>query len=254
MKNIKQAVNGSNLAEPKMPLIHSTSMLNCRGVINDNCINTIDCDVFNEKLLYFFYGKPSYRVYSKSKSRNDIACYPVSFIMDPAFDIQIKRIFPFDSGAFHNGFYKSFVSELLPVESFELGTGMDVPQKIIDLFFGNNKSYYFGEIKSGVKFGPLDFELNLYHQLISSTGESSVDDRRSSIELQVDRKIELNKNNIMAVVLPKSAMDDPDVLDVLNKWEAEPITYNTYAGTAPIEYHIIIREYLGIFFKSKKII
>lgn len=252
MQTIQEAVLRASLAAPELPLIHSTSLINFREVVAKNEIIATRCPVFDENLLYFFYGKPSYRVASRSGARTDLAYCPICFILKSSALKSVKRIFPFDSGAFKNGLYNQFIPKEATLDNFSLNTDKEIPARVVDLFFGTNRSYFLGEACPLSSIGTMDFEIQSYYQLISSTGESCVDDRKSSVEIQIDHNVSLTKDTVFAVVLPKASLQDPEVFDAINKtWQAIPITYNTFRGTAPAEYHGVIREQLNNFLENE---
>lgn len=248
MQKIQDAVLSSTPYVPSLPLVHSTSLYNFRSILVDNILSTSECRVFNEDIVYLFYGKPSYRVASKDGPRTDLTHCPICFILNYAAFGTARRIFPFDSGAFHNGLYSHHFPREYKLEEFCLGTSLDIPLKVVNMFFGSNRSYLLGETRPLTDKSALDFEINSYFGLITSSGESCVDDRKSSIELQIDHGIALSKDTVLAVVLPKACMDDEEVRDAINiTWQATPITYNTFKATSPLEYHGVIREQLTNF-------
>lgn len=252
MKTFLNVLANMNSAIRQMPLMHSTSLYKFRTVLSKNKLEATECPVFNENLLYLFYGRPSYRVASNSGARTDVTYCPICFILKPACLSRIKRIYPFDTGAFDSGLFGPYVPKESTLSDYYSGCDFDMPRRIVDLFFGSNRAYYFGEVSSNFNAGIFDFELDSYYQLISSTGESCVDDRKSSIEIQLDYNISLNEKSVYAIVLPKASMEDPDVFDAINKeWKAIPITYNTFKGTAPSEYHGVIREQLSRFLEDE---
>lgn len=255
MKTFQEAVLRAGLANPELPLVHSTSLINFREIVKQNIITATKCPVFKEDLLYLFYGKPSYRIASSSGARTDISYCPICFILKSSAFKSVKRIFPFDSGAFQDGLYSSHIPAEITLNKFLLQTDKKIPAKVVKLFFGNNMSYFLGDASNLLAIGTMDFEIRYYHELISSTGASCTDDRKSSIEIQIDQNVTLNKDTVYAVVLPTSSLQDPDVLSAINKtWQTIPITYNTFKSTAPIEYHGVIREKVINFLSDQKLL
>lgn len=238
-------------AKKRLPLVHSTSGFYFKEIIDDNCIKPIKCPIFNEPLTYFFYGRPAYRVSSKAMCRTDFVLAPICIVFKPEALNNFKRIFPFDSGAFSSGMYVHYIPKHIKLDSFLLGNSLEISQQVISTFFGDNKSYYFGMTNKNLNFDFTDMEAYAYYQLITAGGETIHDDRRYTIEVQSDSIIDLS-DKILAVVLPRSAMDDKKVYDtVMNKWKAYPITYDTYIGVSPKEYNAVIRQMLKNFLEAE---
>jgi len=118
MQTLQEAVLKANLADPELPLVHSTFLFNFRNVVAQNEITATRCPVFNEDLLYLFYRKPGYRVASSSGARTDLVYCPICFILKSSALKSVKRIFPFDSGAFQNGMYGPCIPKEANLDNF----------------------------------------------------------------------------------------------------------------------------------------
>lgn len=91
-----------------------------------------ECEVFNEHLLYFFYGKPSFRL-------NDISAYPICFVFKKA-PHKAYMAFPFDSGAFYHKRMEAYFDSLeLTIKDFEISGENEITSKIIEHFFDGNE-------------------------------------------------------------------------------------------------------------------
>jgi len=227
-----------------MPLVHGTDSYALRSIVASGKLAASKCPVFGEDLLYFFYGRPGYRVAAGVGSRSDITCCPVCFVLKPDIKVPVKRVYPFDTGAFDGGMFNGFNHKLMGLENFLLGDSPDLPQKVVEYFFGSNRSYYLGALKTGLQFDFEEMEIQAYYDLVSITGETQHDDRRYTIEVQLGDSLEI-KNNIIAVILPNAALQSAQIAGtILREWKALPITYNTYQGARPAEYNSVIREQL----------
>jgi hypothetical protein len=234
---------------PRMPFIHGTDSYALRAT--SGLLEASKCPVFGEELLYFFYGRPGYRVAAKVGSRSDMSRCPVCFVFKPDIAIPAKRVYPFDTGAFDDGMFNGFRHPGMGLESFLLGSSLDLPQKVVEYFFGSNRSYYFGALKSDLTFDFDEMEIQAYYDLIRLTGETEYDDRRYTIEVQLENSLQV-EGNVIAVVLPNAALQSANISGtILSKWRALPITYNTYQGTRPAEYNAVVREQL-LEFLSKR--
>ncbi len=251
MSNLSAFIAGFAEAEP-MPLFHNTSSYSFREISQAASPDLIPthCPVFDQKLLYFFYGRPAYRV-TDSESDN-IGYLPVCFLIKPDAIMSVERVFPFDTGAFHHDRFAPYVHEKMAKEDFQLGNDISAAQKAISALFGSGRQYYIGHLsdKLAPKFS--EMELLTYVQIVSRPPASVVDDRRYSIEIQTQSSLSLI-GNTLAVVLPYEAMDDPTIRTfIVNKLGAHPITYQSYWGIRPSDFHGEIRVLVQQFLEQRR--
>jgi len=117
-----------------LPLVHTTSGYNIDELMTSKAIVPRPCNVFiGESLNYFFYGKPSYKI-SSGAAQAESWEMPVCFVVSFDAISSIKRIYPFDSGAFSNKRYPHYIT-MMDRDKFEAGTSKDVPARIIGAFF-----------------------------------------------------------------------------------------------------------------------
>jgi len=172
--------------------------------MKDSAIKPSMCDVFREPLAYFFVGRPAY----KRDLDPDAAEWelPVCFVFE--YDISgAKRIYPFDTGAFAKTRYPQFL-QMMALDKFEV-TGLDrAPDRIIGAFFGGTRNYFRLKTESEESFrakfalGAFDAEVKAYHKLILAK-QSRADDRRTTIEVQLDKSTLITAANLLAVILPE---------------------------------------------------
>lgn len=110
----KQEANPSLL-----PLVHTTSAYSFRDMYEDDTIDPKMCRHFNEELIYLFYGRPAYRT-EKAEFTDLEFNWPIVFIFDPRMIEGIKRVLPFDTGAFCLNLYNRFFAKNAQMEDFEL--------------------------------------------------------------------------------------------------------------------------------------
>jgi hypothetical protein len=98
---LKEYLASLNLpGELRLPWVHSTSASNLIDIIADGKLLATPCNVFRQdKLCYFFVGRPAYKM--KPTENPSTWQLPVAFVVRFEKPPPIKRIFPFDSGAFH---------------------------------------------------------------------------------------------------------------------------------------------------------
>src|SRR5688572_24122883 len=92
-----------------LPVVHSMSGYRFEKIWQNGRIESEECDVFvGENLNYFFMGRPAYKVGSREQDAEHWQL-PCCFIFDYQSIGSIKRVFPFDSGAHHNGLYPEYI-------------------------------------------------------------------------------------------------------------------------------------------------
>lgn len=225
----RNSVTGSG----RLPLIHSTASHNIESIVDADNIKTSICDVYTtDRLNYFSVGRPAYKGYTGTETAHYWEL-PGCFIFD--FDVvkDLKRIFPFDSGAFANKKYPHYINCLSP-DQFEVSGIDDAVSKLIGAFFGDTRSYFKMESKDRVDFerefskSVFDAEIKALHRLSKHDSTRGFDDRRFTIELQREGDLSLSIHKPLAVIAPAIYFKNPGFRDyVQNIWGAQPIGYRT---------------------------
>ncbi|MCP4344940.1 MAG: metallophosphoesterase [Desulfobacterales bacterium] len=247
----------SNPAEPPLPPMYTTDGCGFKNVFRECELKPTSCPVFDEELLYLFYGRPY-----PGEIAISYAPYPVCFLLKPDCIDAAKRIYPFDSRAFKSKRFDNFIYERFSLDDFLINPNQlkpipypDTPARIVSTFFGNNYNYYWSKNNKLVKFSsPFEMEAKFYSEIISNKYKSDFDDRRASIEIQIEQKIILSKDTVYAVVLPHGFMDDDNIREtIVSIWDAEPITYHTYISD-PVYFTAVIIEKVGDYLMNKGLI
>lgn len=235
---------------PALPFIHTTISLNFINCVRNGKLRPSRCRVFKEPLIYLFYGRPAYRVELEERPSQLYSSLPVCFIFKPNCISALKRIYPFDSGAFTRGLYKDHISGKFTLDDFAMDCMPEVPQHIVGAFFHSNRGYYLGNPKP-ISIPFTEFSTRAYFSLITDKGYREVDDRRSTIEIQCNRAINLSRDTIEAVVLPRAFLDEEELVERIFKiWEAKALDYPSYSFS-PREYTGIIFESVRLYFESQ---
>src|ERR1041384_5094254 len=83
----------------ELPSVHVTNGYSFRNILGTRTLVPSPDDVFKtEQLLYFFYGKPSYRPSANQQLEPSDAEYSAAFILKPGSLGKlkvVKRVFPF---------------------------------------------------------------------------------------------------------------------------------------------------------------
>lgn len=237
-----------------LPLAHTTDAWRFRFLLQQPVLRTERCLVYEEDLLYFFYGKPAYRPHYGVDPTTLPAYLPVSFVLAPMIAPQPIRIMPFDSGAMSTGQFGSFFHPGMQRGDFDLGSRLENADRLIGFFFGTAQAYYVGTAKKGAIIPPLQFEAIHYFSLITYDAISTFDERRSAIEVQFNTSIDLVSQRVLAVALPGSFMDDPSVKNfVENVLKAKPLEYAAYHAQ-PRENVRAIVDLVSSFYQQQGII
>lgn len=204
---------------PSLPLIHSTQGFRLLDILNQSKLLAIPCNVFaKENLCYFFVGRPAY----KAKDVADPQTWelPVVFVVRSDAKLKIKRIYPFDTGAFAG---RKLPSHILgfPMSKYELGQDLSITNKLISTFFESNEKYLKDHAVSRSEFESR-YLLNLLHmeilalsQMYTDPHTDEFDDRSSTVEVQSDEDFVISDKNLLGIVLPAEYRRVPQIFSKL---------------------------------------
>lgn len=240
--------------KPRLPLLHTSDGYGFREIVDSSQLEAKPHKIAKKKreaLLFLFYGKPAYRTARLTQASTSLTVLPVCIVLDPDTALDLKRIIPFDSGAFDQDMFQAVMDDRLSLKDFFLKPSIDMPARVVRLFYGSNKSYFRGQPAS-VKIPASQFEAQCYYDLICSAGMTPYDDRCSTIEMQCAQSVKLTENNVLLIVLPQSFLDDVDCMNaIVSQWSAnKAVGYPVYR-TDPNHYVMIIYEIVERFLKEK---
>lgn len=239
-----------DVPEP-LPLVHSTRSSVFKSIARGSRLSPRRCPVFDELLLYFFYGRPAYRV--RAPQVHQIGYCPICFILKPNARVRIARVFPFDSGAVSSGRVADFI-RADTCSDYRLRKSLRAARLMVKVFYKDNDRYLLGDVRGRVEGGPIDGLVRQYLALLKNKSTDASDDRRSAIEIQTKDDIDL-RTDLLAIVLPASLLDEDYVRQaIFRKWGVLAITYPTFAATSPTEYAPVIRDRVVEFFRKHGIL
>jgi hypothetical protein len=249
-------VQGHEATPVELPLVHTTTCFRLNSIRGSHSIQTSPCEVFNEHLTYFFYGRPAYRDSSATKPVRDIGFYPICFVFKPgAISATPRRLYPFDSGAFQEGLYEPAIPASHELLTYEVLATTESARRIVRGFFDADEPYLANQPKVGLLFKPGEIEADSYYHLINGGGDPDCDDRCSAIEVQIDVDLDLSARVLMAVVLPNSFLEDAPLREALLKvWRAVPLAYDADLGMRPLEFHGYVRNIVRSFYRRLRLI
>lgn len=193
-----------------LPLTHGTSAFLLRDILAEGVIKLPDrpCGTLKEKLIFTFYGRPSYMRSQDGAALTRPSCAPTYILLKPTALANAIAAHPLDTGAFKEELYKGYIDRELKATDFGFDPTPEGILKIIFNFFGGNPSYMdFQPRKPNIE--PGEHEALAYLDVINSRDAARVDVRDSSIEVALKNNIEVTSDNIQCVVLPDVLLDSP---------------------------------------------
>jgi len=215
-----------------LPLVHTAPSRYAMKILKGMKLKRSVCNAFNgEKLLYFFYARPAYRKIELDTSK-DKSLFPVVFLVDSKH-IDIKRVYPFDSGAY-SIYTKTHLSDFGNRSDYEILNQLRYIQLYIKAIFGNNQRYYDGLCNLGSELPDIvssqrevKHDLDNLLNLIASANRAEIDDRCMTVEVQspVDCKL---SGKLLSVVVPSFYQNDQDFLKLMKKYGITPKYYKYF--------------------------
>lgn len=181
---------------------HRTDAFALRSIIKNGSVSPHMCSVFQEPLIYLFYGRPAYRS-NESQQLRLSAKAPVIIIFNNNIEKSGTRIFPFDSGAFDSR-YDPWRHQDMKLSEFCMPCGNDAAERHVAEFFGDRKRYLSMEPIRPNRSYAGEFEVEAIAEILNDRSFAPADDRRLAVELQVDRKLLLQSDEAFALVIPES--------------------------------------------------
>jgi hypothetical protein len=231
------------------PLLPAVRITNVVGF--DKIVEVRELVLSEEKLLYFFYGKPSYKIPKKysvpTKLMGDAA---VCFVFDLLSLPELHKVFAFDTGAYYGERYDKYLPNGLQIADFELPAEHQTLLQLVTAFFGDNRNYYNGVAKNDLAIPALDTASEVYAAIIRSSVSEDFDERSCTCELQFDKPISLSTAKLITIIMPGLAYDDPEVKRIVNvELRIKPLVYR-FKKAKPEERTEVIYEKLGEYYES----
>jgi hypothetical protein len=233
-RRLRALVSTAADARPIVPLVHTTDSYILEDVLADGQLEPQSCKVFTgEVLTYFFYGRPAFPPNVNAEPTSLKHYFPICIIFKPEWTPAIRRVFPFDSGAFTDGLYGAYLHKRMKLGDFGLEPDATTPGKVISQFFGSVGAYLKGESQIAVDADAAQFEAHSYLAMVRSRGGNAIDSRGSGIEIQTSELVPVH--TIAAIVLP-STFADGVTGQKLKSLGIDMLPYRTIERTRPNEY------------------
>ena len=235
---------------PLLPLTHVTSCFRAEQVLRGGRLDTAECQVFGEPLVYFFYGRPAYRLKDAAVIKREVFS-PFCFVFRPALIESASAIHAFDSGALSARLYNHVLADEMRPADFRL----DCPEaanKLINGVFQSRADYLMGDISKirNVNVSRYQFAAQSYLDLLGSPGRNEPDDRAYTIEV-ISRSSHNLSGNLMAMVMPHTLWDENAMAPWLKSFKGTEIEVEPYEfqpGKSPEFYYCnLLRSVREIF-------
>jgi hypothetical protein len=201
MSEFSASVPRHNTSLSFLPVYHTCDGIDFRRHIRGGQLNSTDlCEVFNERITYLFYGRPSYKFNSPNSSTRRLEAYPVCLIFDFELIPEIKRIYPFDSGAKFHNMLDDFIDKKLQLVDFEIEPETSRVTDVVLKFFGSNEAYLACQPSSDA-IDPLQYEAQSYLEMLRALS-GKADDRRATIEVQAGTTVPFSGGVLKGIVTP----------------------------------------------------
>ena len=233
----------------RLPLVHNTDCYTLVSVVEDGEVSPTFCKHFREDLTYLFYGRPAYRVNSGGDPTSLRHHFPVCLVFDPSFEVEPKRVFPFDSGAFFDGAYSDHMHPGMSIDDFLIETGLAGCQSLVSTFFGANDAYFMGKALDTPDVDPSQFEAQSYISLINNRSSNSVDSRSFCAEVQTGKTIKL-RGPVSGIVIP-AEFCDTELGQALAEMHIDLLPYSVHERSRPSEYMATIADTCKAYLYSK---
>lgn len=182
-----------------LPLCHTTTEGYFDGIKEKKFVDLRMCANYKEQLVYFFYGKASYKTKEKEiqnySNNPPITLIYESELLDPR---SMKRMLPFDSG----GYERYHIKEGYEKSSFtHENPNKDAIKGLIKLLYDSNDHYLNDEVNKDKllaytkKCWPINEIIELYKRV--EMGDTSSGDQVYAIELQLKDKIDFKPKHIV---------------------------------------------------------
>jgi hypothetical protein len=257
-----QAVSAKVKPISDLPLVHITAVGAARDVVSTGIMETRACPHFNVDLIYFFLGRPAYRLRNGDIKAEEINYFPFAFIVEPkGLDVPY-HVYPFDTGGALGDIFKDREDEYVYLEDYALKNDLQTAAKHIAWAFGTASSYIDGDLKQGLSDDKSTWEDTIRSFVnvarMASSTHNKPDSRASAVEVAYRLPVRI-KDNVKFVILPKQYLEDKGKKNVnfIAALKHAGIRWDTYdwqPNTVPNE---LSREIAGLvkrYYRNRRIL
>ena len=214
------------------PWLHSTSSHNIWSILGSNKLLSTPCTLFKkDNLCYFFVGRPAYK--TKDVDAPSVLQMPMVFVMRFQRPPIIKRVFPFDSGAFHYNKLPSYIT-CFDLESFDISSDLNNIGRLISLLYKSPRRYFdrraagYQELIDEHSFSFKHHDILATSRLSLDNSNMECDDRSAAIEISVTEDVPLRSEHLIGLIVPEDLARDLDLYGALKSLTKFVETYRPY--------------------------
>jgi len=222
------------------------------------------CEVFDEFILYFFYGRFAYKFPSFSPGTLVSWKGIVALFVKPNSLKSIRAVYPFDTGGYSRGFFRDFVGDDNLI-NYRLGSDLEDVLKFIEIFYENNSNYLtFSDYLPTRNFssntiGHSDC-ISSYINLIRNAAMEYMTDVLDEQGDEEDRAVSIEIQTLSAISLPSSLEAIIVPLRYKRKYERKVnsfsnnitvLSYRGYDHTNTGGYHRAIKEVAKQYYEDR---
>jgi hypothetical protein len=239
-----------------LPLAHGTRTIFIRDVLAAGEIALPDkpCKTLRKKLIFSFYGRPSYRVNPASPSLKRPASAPSFMLLKPKAFEAAALAHPLDTGAFKLELYEAQVDTALNAVDFGFSPTVTDVKKIVYHFFGSNDTYMQNMPREGLNVPHGHDEAQAYYDVISSGVGGRRDERDSSIEITLDRAIPIEPEWVECLIVPDLLLDAEYYGLAAKNAGINTRSYRFMPGFSPKDYTSRIFDAVTDYYRAKKLL
>lgn len=242
LRDFLAALNVPDLDQ--LPLLHTTDSSRIFSILNQSKLKATPCNVFKgENLCYFFVGRPAY----KARLAEPNPYYwqlPMVFVVEFHAALKSKRILPFDSGAFLNSKLPTHVLSF-DIADYDLAPNAALISKLISTFYGSNANYFNAvgtkpdDLETRHVLTPMHLQILSLAQMYAQPRTIDHDDRKSTIELQIEGDVEIGDGHLLGVILPEEFKRAPAIVAKLDSFGCQIEYYPFYPLRSDHFYYAI---------------
>jgi hypothetical protein len=196
-------------------LVHVTSAGFAKQILKDQKIVTRNCKVFGKDLVYLFLCHAAYRRKDWGDKSDNLSIFPAAFVMDPEKLGSPFHVYPFDTGAAVDGYYKDAGADSVYLEDYALSQDLEGARKFIAWAFGSIGGYLNRTLRDEEDlsktyeqwdFVPARF-IHIARQAAPGHNDNP-DGRAAALEFAYDRHVSL-PGSARCLIVPDALLENP---------------------------------------------
>jgi len=227
VSTFKDLVSSQKPLRSDLPLAHTTTGLGFQKILNSGQLRTKLCPIMKAEKVFLFLGIPAYKYGDPRSQDKRLSSAPVCFLLSRnAVGADIDT-FPFDTGCLSFAKKEYDLGNEIDPETYAITADGSGPEKIVSALYGDISKYLEDSPfdQNLPPINPIDFETTLLSELFASSESNAVDERISTIEVQSPQPIQINRDNVLAVVAPDIVAVTSEMQAICSDLDADIVRY-----------------------------